>query len=186
TGSPSNVHPSRYGVAATPAAEPYDEARDGMTFALMRRAIERGVPLFAICRGFQELNVAWGGTLHARLHEQPGRVDHRMPRSDDADVRYGPAHALHVTAGGLLYGWLGSVQIEVNSLHGQGVDRLGDGLEVEGRAPDGTIEAFSVADSPGFVFAVQWHPEYRALDNAVSRVLFGRFGEAVAARAAAR
>ena len=186
TGSPSNVHPSRYGQPPAESAEPYDEARDGLTFGLLSATLERGVPLLAICRGFQELNVALGGTLHANLHEQPGCFDHRAPRSDDIDVRYGARHSVRLRSGGVLQGVLGAEQVEVNSLHRQGVDRLAERLLVEATADDGTIEAVSVRDSRGFALGVQWHPEYRVLDNDVSRRLFEAFGKAVATRARTR
>ena len=186
TGSVSNVHPSRYGAGASDAAEPYDLARDDLTFPLIEAVLAAGVPLFAICRGMQELNVALGGTLHARLHEQPGRLDHRAPASDDPDVRYGAAHALQVREGGLLHGLLEVTEVQVNSIHGQGIDRLADGLAVEGEAPDGTIEAVSVPGAHGFALGVQWHPEYRATDNSVSVTLFRAFGDAAAERAASR
>ncbi len=186
TGSPSNVHPRHYGLAATPEAEPHDEARDAVTLPLIRAAIDGGVPLFCICRGFQELNVVLGGTLFARVHEQPGRLDHRSPNSGDMALDYAPRHALAMTPGGLLERILGKPATEVNSLHWQAVDRLAEGLTCEGRAPDGTIEAVSVTGAKAFALGVQWHPEYRVMDNPDSLALFAAFGAAVRARQEAR
>ena len=186
TGSPSNVHPTRYGRDAHPEAEPYDEARDETTLPLIRAALEAGLPLFAICRGFQELNVALGGTLHAEVHEVPGRRDHRRPKHPDLDVQYGPVHPAHLTPGGALQALLGKDEIMVNSLHFQGLDQIAVRLRVEAVADDGTVEAVSVEDAPGFALGVQWHPEYKALENPDSARLFAAFGAAARARAAAR
>jgi putative glutamine amidotransferase len=179
TGSPSNVHPTRYGREAHEKAEPYDQARDAMTFPLIDAALEKGLPTLFICRGFQELNAALGGTLHARLHEVEGRLDHRMPKHDDPDVRYGPRHALNFTSGGSFARIAGATEIQINSLHGQGIDQPAPGLEVEGLAPDGTPEAVSVKGAKSFALGVQWHPEYKPLENDFSTRLFRAFSEAV-------
>ena len=179
TGSPSNVHPSRYGQAAHEKAEPYDEARDAVTFALIDAALEKGLPSLFVCRGFQELNAALGGTLHACVHEVDGRMDHRMPKHDDPDVRYGPRHGMTFTAGGQFARIAGTTEIEVNSLHSQGIDRPAPGLEIEGLAPDGTPEAVSVTGAKAFALGVQWHPEYKPLENDFSTRLFRAFSEAV-------
>jgi putative glutamine amidotransferase len=186
TGSPSNVHPRRYRAPATPAAEPFDEARDLTVLPLIEAALGAGLPLLAICRGMQELNVALGGTLHARVHEVGGRDDHRRPQSDDPDVQYGPKHAVLLHPGGGLERMLGTPRIEVNSLHSQAIDRLADRLAVEATAPDGTIEAVSVKDAPGFTLGVQWHPEYKVRENPVSMRIYAAFGEAVRAHADGR
>lgn len=186
TGSPSNVHPSRYGRAPSPEAEPYDEARDATTLPLIRAALAQGLPLLAICRGFQELNVALGGTLHARVHELPGRMDHRRPQHEDLDVQYGPRHSVRFLTGGAFEAIAGSAEIEINSLHWQAIDRPAEGLVVEGSAPDGTIEAVRVADARAFALGVQWHPEYKALENDFSTKLFKAFGAAARRRAATR
>ena len=186
TGSPSNVHPRHYGYQASAEAEPHDEARDAVTLPLIRAAVEGGVPLFCICRGFQELNVVMGGTLFARVHEQPGRMDHRSPNTGDMAVDYAPRHALAMTAGGVLEGVLGKRETQVNSLHWQAIDRIADGLAVEGTAPDGTIEAVSVKGAKAFALGVQWHPEYRVMDNPDSVALFKAFGNAVRSRQEAR
>lgn len=186
TGSPSNVHPSRYRAAPTPAAEPFDEARDTTTLPLIEAALRVGLPLLAICRGMQELNVALGGTLHARVHEVPGRDDHRRPAGDDPDLQYGPKHPVALAPGGRFERIVGAARIEVNSLHSQAIDRLADGLAVEATAPDGTIEAVSVKDAPGFTLGVQWHPEYKVQQNPVSMLIYAAFGEAVRAHARRR
>jgi putative glutamine amidotransferase len=186
TGSRSNVHPSRYGEPATEKAEPYDEARDAVTLPLIRAAIERGVPLFAICRGFQELNVALGGTLIPEVHEQTGRSDHRAPVSEDQDVRFSIRQDVVVEPGTTLAGILGAGPVRVNSLHRQAIGKLGDRLTVEARAPDGTIEAVRVVGAPGFAIGVQWHPEYWVASDKPSAKLFAAFGEAVRGRMATR
>jgi putative glutamine amidotransferase len=178
TGSPSNVHPSHFGEAVHNDELPLDPQRDRWTLPLVPRAIERGIPLFAICRGFQETNVALGGSLHQAVQEQPGLMDHRDRDEDPVEVQYGPAHPVHVMPGGVLERLLGRGTVPVNSLHGQGVNRLAEGLRVEARAPDGVVEAFSHASAPGFLLGVQWHPEWRAAENPVSMKLLGAFGDA--------
>ena len=186
TGSPSNVFPSHYGEEPHPRAEPHDHWRDDTTLPLIKLAIERGVPLLAICRGFQELNVALGGTLHPRLQEVEGRFDHRRPQSEDFDVQYGEVHDLEVTPGGKLAAIIGEGTKRINSLHGQGISRLADGLTLEGTAPDGTVEAVSVTDAKAFALGVQWHPEYKCWENPLSMKIFEAFGDAARARARAR
>ena len=178
TGSPSNVHPSHFGEDVHDPQLPLDPDRDAWTLPLIRRVLERGIPLFAICRGFQETNVALGGSLHQAVHEQPGQRDHRGARDQPVEVVYGLAHEVTVEAGGLLDGLLGNRSFEVNSLHGQGVNRLADGLRVEARAPDGLVEAFSKPDTPAFNLCVQWHPEWQAETNEISMRMLGSFGEA--------
>lgn len=186
TGSPSNVEPAHYGGTPARRGVAADPARDMMTLPLIRRALARAVPLFAICRGFQELNVAMGGTLHQHVEEVPGRLDHRAPKVDTLEPKVAPAHAISITPGGQLHRLLGCTEAEVNSLHGQGIDRLAPGLKVEAVAPDGQIEAVSVVDAPGFVCAVQWHPEQRARENPLSARLFDAFAAACRARAEAK
>ncbi len=179
TGSPSNVHPRHFGEDVHDASLPLDPDRDDWTLPLIPRVLERGIPLFAICRGFQEANVALGGTLHQAVHEVEGRNDHRAPADADAAVQYGPAHPVEVLPGGVLADILGSERrIEVNSVHGQGIKRLADGLRVEARAPDGLVEAFSNPAASAFNLSVQWHPEWQAASNPVSRALFAAFGKA--------
>ncbi|MGE3773362.1 MAG: gamma-glutamyl-gamma-aminobutyrate hydrolase family protein [Gammaproteobacteria bacterium] len=181
TGAVSNVHPPHYGEVPSVAHEPYDLVRDDLTLALIRRCLARGLPLFCICRGFQELNVALGGTLEAELQRGAGRLDHRAPEFDELDRRYGLVHDIELVPGGMLATLLGKTRTRVNSLHRQGLARLADGLVVEAHAPDGIVEAVSVRGATAFALGVQWHPEYRAADNPDSVKLFGAFGEAVRA-----
>jgi putative glutamine amidotransferase len=178
TGSPSNVHPRHFGEDVRDAKLPLDPDRDDWTLPLIPRVLERGIPLFAICRGFQETNVALGGTLHQAVHEVEGQHDHRAPENADAEVAYGPAHPVDVLPGGVLAGILEEPRIQVNSVHGQGVSRLAEGLRVEARAPDGLVEAFSVENAAGFNLCVQWHPEWKAAANPVSVRLLRAFGDA--------
>ncbi|MES0881431.1 gamma-glutamyl-gamma-aminobutyrate hydrolase family protein [Roseibium sp. SCP14] len=179
TGSRSNVNPQLYGQAPTEENGPYDPDRDATTLPLLKRAIERGIPVFAICRGMQELNVALGGTLLTEIQALSGKADHRAPTSNRQDERFRIAHPVEVSTGGCLEQVLGAEPFEVNSLHRQAVDALGNGLVIEAQAEDGTIEAVSVEDSPGYVLATQWHPEYWVMTDGPSRKLFVAFGEAV-------
>jgi len=181
TGSRSNVNPQFYGKEPTEENGPYDPDRDATTLPLLKRALERGIPVFAICRGMQELNVALGGTLHTEIQSMSGRSDHRAPTSDNQDERFRIAHPVEVAAGGCLANVLGGEPLEVNSLHRQAVGALGNGLVVEARAEDGTIEAVSLKDSPGYVLATQWHPEYWVMTDSPSKRLFEAFGVAVRA-----
>ena len=185
TGSQSNVHPSHFGEPVHDSRLPLDAQRDDWVLALIPRALARGVPLLGICRGFQETNVALGGSLHQAVQDIEGRNDHRAPEDVPAEQAYGLAHAVVVEPGGVLASVLASVidsaSFEVNSVHGQGVNRLADGLRVEARAPDGLVEAFSIEHARGFNLCVQWHPEWQAADNPVSVRLFQAFGAACAA-----
>jgi putative glutamine amidotransferase len=183
TGSPSNVEPHHYEGAASEPGTLHDPARDATTLPLIRKAVQAGVPVFGICRGFQEINVAFGGSLHQRVHEVPGHIDHRDDRSQPLEVQYGPAHEVILQPGGLLQSLAGAERMRVNSLHGQGIERLGEGLAVEARAPDGLIEAFRVEGAARFALAVQWHPEWKVMDSPFSRALFSAFGAACRARA---
>jgi len=178
TGSASNVHPSHFDEAVHDPSLPLDVDRDAWTLPMIPRVLARGMPLFAICRGFQEANVALGGSLHQAVQEVPERHDHRAPSDASAEVQYGLAHDVVVQAGGVLAGVLDEPRIRVNSVHGQGVNRLAAGLRVEAIAPDGLIEAFSVSDARGFNLCVQWHPEWQAASNSVSLRLFKAFGAA--------
>jgi putative glutamine amidotransferase len=177
TGSPSNVHPSHFGENVRDPSLPLDPARDDWTLPLVPKALERGMPLFAICRGTQETNVALGGSLHQAVHEEPGYDDHRADDDEPVDVQYGFAHEVAVEPGGLLDKLPLPKQFQVNSVHGQAVNRLAPGLRVEARAHDGLIEAFSVP-GPGFALAVQWHPEWQAAANPVSMTMLSAFGAA--------
>jgi len=183
TGSPSNVEPHHYGGPASAPGTLHDPNRDGTTIPLIPRAIARGVPVLAICRGFQEMNVAYGGTLHQRLHEV-GFSDHREDEDAPLEVQYGPSHEVRLEPGGQLRAIAGRDRLQVNSLHWQGIERLAPGLNVEARAPDGVIEAVAVAAAPTFALGVQWHPEWQFEKNDFSRALFAAFGEAARRRAA--
>jgi putative glutamine amidotransferase len=183
TGCISNIEPWRYGGPAEPPCGPYDPARDETVLPLIRLALEAGLPILAVCRGFQELNVALGGTLAPRLHELPGRLDHRAPYGKPIDELYAPAHPVRIVPGSLLARLAGGApEIMVNSLHWQGIDRLAPGLTVEATAPDGTIEAIRVTEAPGFAQGVQWHPEWKVMDSPVSLALFAAFGDAARTR----
>ena len=178
TGSPSNVLPRHYHQPPSRPGTLHDPHRDETTLPLVRRCIERVIPLLAICRGFQEVNVAFGGTLHQHVHELPEMIDHRKPGVPDIDAQYAPSHRVTLTDGGLLHRLVGRKTIDVNSLHSQGIDRLGGRLAVEARAPDGLIEAVSVRTCASFALAIQWHPEWNALKDPASRAIFEAFGEA--------
>ena len=180
TGSPSNVHPSQYGGAPSHPETLHDPERDATTLPLIREAIGRDLPVLAICRGIQELNVALGGTLHQRVHELPGRLNHRSQKASPGGP-YDPAHTVALTPGGLLAKLAGTAEVMVNSLHSQGIDRPAPKLRVEAVAPDGQIEAVSLPEAR-FVVGVQWHPEYRALENPLSSALFLAFARACLAR----
>ena len=179
TGSPSNVHPSNFGEEVQDISLSLDPERDAWTLALIPRVLARGMPMFAICRGAQEVNVALGGTLHQAVQEVPALADHREDSSQPVAVQYGPAHQVAVVEGGRLAGIAGAAGFEVNSLHGQGIKRLAPGLRIEALAPDGLVEAFSKPDAPGFNLCVQWHPEWQAAQNPMSMRLLQAFGAAL-------
>ena len=185
TGAVSNIEPHHYSDESSYEGNLLDPRRDATNLPLIPLAIEMGVPVLAICRGFQEVNVAFGGTLYQKVHEQPGFMDHRENKDDPLDVQYGPAHDIALVPGGLLAGLAGDTRATVNSLHGQGVRRLGEGLVVEAQAPDGLVEAFR-HDGPAFMLAVQWHPEWKVRENAFYLETFRAFGDACRARAARR
>jgi putative glutamine amidotransferase len=186
TGSVSNVEPQRYQGPPSSAGTLHDPQRDATVLPLIPRAVDAGVPVLGICRGFQEMNVAYGGTLAQKLHEGEGRLDHREDAEAELDVQYGPAHEVVLEPGGLLRALAGRDRIQVNSLHSQGVEQLADGLSIEARAPDGVIEAFRVRNAPRFALAVQWHPEWQVMSNSFSRALFAAFGAASRERAQLR
>jgi putative glutamine amidotransferase len=183
TGSKSNVNPALYGGDAGEKNGPYDDARDATTLPLIRKAIARGVPLLAICRGIQEMNVALGGTLATEIQDMEGRMDHRAPQSDNQDERFAIRHPVRIAEGSCLAGIFGPGEIMVNSVHRQGIGELAPRLAVEAVAEDGTVEAVSVTGAPGFAVGVQWHPEYWAGTNEDSARIFRAFGEAVRAHA---
>ena len=186
TGSPSNVEPHRYGGPASRPGTRHDPARDETTLPLIRRAVETGVPLLAICRGIQELNVALGGTLHQNVHEVDGRFNHRSNPEETLEQRYAPIHKIALAPCGLLAKLAGATDVTVNSLHAQAIDRLAPGLAVEATADDGTIEAVSGAASAAFVVGVQWHPEWRFWEDPFATALFAVFGDAARDHAARR
>lgn len=186
TGSPSNVEPHRYGGQASKPGTLHDPARDAVTLPLIRMAVAQGCPVFAICRGIQELNVAFGGTLHQEVHASSGLGDHRADRSRPVEEQFGPAHTVSLVEGGLLAGLAGTDRVTVNSLHGQGIDRLAPGLIVEATAPDGLVEAVQVAGAERFAVGVQWHPEWQFRKDRLSTALFRLFGEACREKATAR
>ena len=187
TGARANVHPSHFNTEPHARHEPYDEERDALALPLIAACIACGMPIFGICRGFQEMNVALGGSLHPEIRELPGRMNHRMPRLEngdihpDPDVIFADRHDVSLVTGGIFARLLGQDRIRVNSLHGQGILDLGRQVVVEGVAEDGTIEAISVADAPGFALGAQWHAEHDPQVNPINRALFQAFGEAVAA-----
>jgi len=186
TGARANVHPSHFGQEEDPAYEPYDQSRDAIALKLIQACVERGVPLFGICRGFQEMNVAFGGSLHPEIRELPGRMNHRAPRLENGELHpdlaviFADRHDVRLTPGGVFAKLLGAETIRVNSLHGQGILEPGKRVVVEGIAEDGTIEAIHIADAPGFALGVQWHAEHEADRNSVNRKLFEAFGAALA------
>lgn len=177
SGSVSNVHPKHYGTDAPLRPETMDDARDAVTLPLIRTAVEKKIPLFAICRGYQELNVALGGTLHQAVHDQPGLNDHREKPKELMDDRFGPSHPIRLDDE--LLKWVGQETVIVNSLHGQGISRLANGLRPQAYAEDGLIEAVMGAADHPFLLGVQWHPEWKAASNSVSTAIFNRFGDAV-------
>jgi putative glutamine amidotransferase len=186
TGSASNVEPQHYdGIVSRPGTM-HDRARDATTLPLIRRAIDAGLPLIALCRGHQELNVALGGTLHQHVHELPGRANHRAPSDLPNAQRYAPSHPVTLTPGGMLAGLAGAPRALVNSLHAQAIDRLADGLAVEAMSDDGVIEAVRVIDAQDFALGVQWHPEWSADSDPFSRAIFAAFQTALHRRAAIR
>jgi putative glutamine amidotransferase len=179
TGSPSNVAPKHYAGPAPREGVLQDERRDDTTLPLLKAAIAAGKPVLCVCRGFQELNVAFGGTLHQHVQEVPGRSDHREDKDADLEQQYAPVHSISIGPGSLLADIVGAGVFQVNSLHSQGIDRLAQSLHADATAPDGQIEAVSMPSAKGFVLGVQWHPEWRWAENELSRAIFSSFGEAL-------
>jgi putative glutamine amidotransferase len=188
TGARANVHPTRFRTEPDPRHEPYDLHRDDLALALSEVCVARGIPLFGICRGLQEMNVAFGGSLHPEIRDLPGRMNHRMPRLENGEIHPDPKvifadrHEVSLVPDGAFARILGCDTIRVNSLHGQGILEPGERVVVEGTAEDGTIEAIRIADAPGFALGVQWHAEYDPQRNPINRALFQAFGEALMAR----
>ncbi len=178
TGGRPNVHPSEYGEPETPAHGAFDRNRDAVTLPLIRACVERGQPFFGVCRGFQEVNVALGGSLWPEIRDLPGRDNHRMPPEGTVDEKFALRHKVTFTEGGVFHRLLGAREVMTNTLHGQGIKVAGARIVIDGTAPDTTPEALYVRDAPGFTLSVQWHPEYHADADPVSRPLFEAFGAA--------
>jgi putative glutamine amidotransferase len=185
TGSPSNVEPQHYGGEPSREGTLHDPHRDETTLPLARQALEAGMPILALCRGFQELNVVLGGTLHQHVHEVPGYGNHKEDPADPLEKQYGPAHFVNLVEGGLLHGWAGTARVQVNSLHSQAIARLAGGVTVEAVADDGLVEAFRVDGAP-YALALQWHPEWRVTENELSMAIFRSFGDACRQRMTTR
>ena len=179
TGARANVHPEEYGEVATAAYGDFDRARDAIALPLVRACVERGLPFFGVCRGFQDVNVAMGGSLYPEIRDLPGRTNHRMPPDGTLEEKFELRHEVTVSEDGPFHKVFGATQVMTNTLHGQGIKVAGDRIVVDGHAPDGTPEAIYVRDAPGFTLSVQWHPEYNAANDPTSRVLFEAFGDAV-------
>lgn len=185
TGARANVHPKNFGTQAHADYEPYDEKRDEMALALVETCVSNAIPLFGICRGFQEMNVAFGGTLHPEIRDLPGRINHRMPRLDNGEIHpdesyvFGDRHDVNLTADGYFARLYNRETIRVNSLHGQGVLQPGARVVVEGVADDSTVEAIRIEDAKGFAVGVQWHAEYDPQTNPINKLLFEDFGRAL-------
>ena len=186
TGGRPNVHPEEYGEEETEAHGAFDRARDAVALPLIRACVERGQPIFGVCRGFQEVNVAMGGSLYPEIRDLPGRMNHRMPPDGTLEEKFALRHTVSFTEGGPFQRLFGASQVMTNTLHGQGINRAGARVVIDGQAPDGTPEAIYIKDAPGFTLSVQWHPEYRAAEDPVSRPLFAAFGLAAKAWAAGR
>lgn len=181
TGGRPNVHPEEYGHEETEAHGTFDRGRDAVALNIIRACVDRGQPFLGICRGFQEVNVAMGGTLHPEIREIPGRMNHRMPPDGTLEEKFELRHDVTFIKGGVFHRLMGSDVVRTNTLHGQGIERPGSRIVIDGTADDGTPEAIYVRDAPGFTLSVQWHPEYRASQDQVSRPLFEAFGQAAAA-----
>lgn len=178
TGARANIHPEEYGHAPTEAHGTFDRERDRLSLPLIQRCVERGLPVLGICRGFQEVAVAMGCTLHPEIRDIPGRANHRMPPDGNFAHKFSRSHPVTLTSDGPFHRLWGKTEIQTNTLHGQGIMDVSDAVVVDGVAPDGTPEAIYVKDAPGFTLSVQWHPEWQAGTNAVSRPLFEAFGDA--------
>jgi len=186
TGGRPNVHPEEYGEDATAAHGEFDRCRDAITLPLIRACVERGQPFFGVCRGFQEVNVAMGGTLHPEIRDLPGRMNHRMPPDGTVEEKFAIRHRVSVSEGGVFNGVLGASEVMTNTLHGQGINHPGERVVIDGYADDGTPEAIYIEGAPGFTMSVQWHPEWNAANDPVSRPLFSAFGDAARAWSATK
>jgi len=178
TGGRPNVHPEEYGEPETEAHGAFDRARDAIALPLIRACVERGQPFLGVCRGFQEVNVAMGGSLYPEIRDLPGRMNHRMPPDGTIEEKFALRHSVTFSEAGPFAKLFGAAEVMTNTLHGQGIKKAGARVVIDGHAPDGTPEAIYIADAPGFTLSVQWHPEYRAAQDPVSRPLFEAFGAA--------
>ncbi|MGJ8545009.1 MAG: gamma-glutamyl-gamma-aminobutyrate hydrolase family protein [Sulfitobacter sp.] len=181
TGGRPNVHPEEYGETATAAHGDFDRARDQIALPLVRACLERGQPMLGICRGFQEINVAMGGSLYPEIRELPGRMNHRMPPDGTLEEKFELRHDVTFTAGGPFHQMMGAQVVRTNTLHGQGIKQPGPRVVIDGQASDGTPEAIYIEGAAGYLYAVQWHPEWDARNDPVSRPLFQSFGAAARA-----
>ncbi len=179
TGGRPNVHPEEYGEHATPAHGDFDRCRDAITLPLVRACVESGQPFFGICRGFQEVAVAFGSTLDPEIRDLPGRDNHRMPPDGTLEEKFALRHTVKFSENGVFHRLMGAQEVMTNTLHGQGIRHAGERIVIDGYAPDGTPEAIFIKDAPGFTLSVQWHPEWNAASDPVSRPLFEAFGRAV-------
>lgn len=179
TGGRPNVHPEEYGEAETEAHGAFDRARDAITLPLVRACVKRGQPFFGVCRGFQEVAVAMGGTLHPEIRDLPGRENHRMPTEGTIAEKFELRHDVNLIENSVFHQLFGANTVKTNTLHGQGICQPGPRIVIDGRADDGTPEAVHVKDAPGFTLSVQWHPEWNSKKDPVSKALFGAFGDAV-------
>ena len=186
TGGRPNVHPEEYGEVATEAHGDFDRGRDAIALGIIRACVERGQPIFGICRGFQEVAVAMGSSLHPEIRDLPGRDNHRMPPDGTMEEKFALRHVVTVSENGPFHNVFGATEVLTNTLHGQGIERAGERIVIDGYAPDGTPEAIYVKDAPGFTLSVQWHPEWNADQDPVSRPLFQAFGQAAHEYAKAR
>ncbi|MEM8632842.1 MAG: gamma-glutamyl-gamma-aminobutyrate hydrolase family protein [Pseudomonadota bacterium] len=186
TGGRANVHPEEYGEEPTEAHGAFDRDRDGIVLPLVRACVEAGQPFLGICRGFQEVNVAMGGSLYPEIRELPGRMNHRMPPDGTLEEKFELRHHVSLTKGGVFSRLLGADRVLTNTLHGQGIKEPGPRVVIEGWADDGTPEAIHIKDAPGFTLSVQWHPEWNAGEDPVSKPIFEAFGEALRAWATGR
>lgn len=180
TGGRPNVHPEEYGEDPTEAHGDFDRDRDAVALPLIRACIAAGQPVLGVCRGFQEVNVAMGGSLHPEIRDLPGRMNHRMPPDGTIEEKFALRHAVTVSEGGPFHKVFGTTEVMTNTLHGQGIKDAGERVVIDGVAPDGTPEAIYIKDAPGFCLSVQWHPEYQAAQDPVSQPLFAAFGAAAA------
>lgn len=179
TGARANVHPEEYGEVATEAHGTFDRARDQVALELIRKCVAQGQPILGLCRGFQEMNVALGGSLHPEIRDLPGRMNHRMPPDGTIEEKFEIRQNVTFTPNGVFHRLMGDTKVRTNTLHGQGIKEQGESIVIDGWADDGTPEAIYVKGAPGFALGVQWHPEYRAAEDPVSQKLFRAFGNAV-------